>query len=53
MNITKIITGIIITFMFFALWAPNASQTRNIDPRLASQMEASNAMAICMRSTTS
>lgn len=33
MNITKIITGIIITFMFFALWAANASQTRNIDPR--------------------
>lgn len=32
MNITKIIAGIIITFMIVGLWAANASQTRNIDP---------------------
>ncbi|MGQ9374982.1 hypothetical protein ACUM6W_14245 [Acinetobacter tandoii] len=32
MNITKIIAGIIITFIFLALWAANASKTRNIDP---------------------
>lgn len=32
MNITKIIAGIIITFMLVGLWAANASQTRNIDP---------------------
>ncbi|MGY5394428.1 hypothetical protein [Acinetobacter sp. NigerLNRRAM0016] len=32
MNITKIIAGIIIIFMFVGLWAANASKTRNIDP---------------------
>lgn len=32
MNITKIIAGTIIIFMFVGLWAANASKAQNIDP---------------------